>query len=291
MIRAEPLMRNEDGIDYLHIGGLAARGDQESFSAANRVQSMILNETLFAVPEGTARTRALLTQGFKPGSFMGEMLRSAVLFKAFPVTLLQTHIFGRLLGDAQSSVRDRIGYGAKLFIATTIMGGLAIQLKDIAKGKDPRPMTGPKFWAAAVQQGGGLGMMGDFLFADHNRYGGSLTATVAGPVLGGMVEKAQRLTFGNLQELAEEGEAKNWGAELISFGRSLTPGANLWYTRLAFERTVLDNLQRALDPNYATRFRRIERRAQREYGQGYFAPPGRGIERAPDLANVFREAP
>lgn len=291
LARSEPLMRNEDGVDYLHLGGLAARGDQEGFSAANRVQSMILNETLFAVPEGTARTRALLTQGFKPGSFMGEMLRSAVLFKAFPVTLLQTHIFGRMLGDVQANVSDKIGYGAKLFIATTIMGGMALQLKDIAKGKDPRPMTGGKFWAAAIQQGGGLGMMGDFLFADHNRYGGSLTATVAGPVLGGMVEKGQRLTFGNLQELAEEGEAKNWGAELISFGRSLTPGANLWYTRLAFERTVLDNLQKALDPNYPTRFRRIQRRAEREYGQGYFAPPGRGIERAPDLANVFREAP
>ena len=31
-------------------------------------------------------------------------------------------------------------------------------------------MTTPAFWGAAFLQGGGMGLYGDFLFADLNRY-------------------------------------------------------------------------------------------------------------------------
>ncbi len=288
-VRAAPLARNGDGLDVIDIPGIYARGDATLRGSALRLQGMILNEQKFAVPEATAKTRALLTGETRGGSLMGEVVRSAALFKTFPVTILQTHVFGRLLRDTQISVRNRIGYGAKLFIGTTVMGALALQLKDISRGRDPRPMTTAEFWTAAAMQGGGLGILGDFLFADHNRYGGSLTASLAGPVAG-TLEQAVKLTAGNLQELRDEGEAKNLGPEVVNFVKNLLPGQNLWYTRLAFERTVLDNLMRAADPDYAQRFRRIERRAQRDYGQGFFAPPGGGLERGPDLSNALRSS-
>ncbi len=286
MVRAAPLV-NDNGGEIMHIGSIAAFGQADTFRAANRLQSMILNESKFAVPEATAKTRAILTQGVRPGSIPGEILKSVTLFKTFPVTVLQTHLFGRLLGDAQMTVTDRMGYAARMLIATTVLGAMAVQLKDIAKGRDPRPMGSAEFLFAAAAQGGGLGIFGDFLFADHSRLGGGLASTVSGPVFD-VLGQAARLTAGNLQELAAEGEAKGFGGELTRFVRALTPGQNLWYTRIATERLVFDNLLRATDPDYALRFRRHERNVERNYGSGFFVPPGRGPQRAPDLANAFR---
>ena len=287
LVRARPLV-NDHGGEIMNLAVMASAGG-DNFRAATRLQQMILNESKFAVPEATAKTRALLTQGLRPGSLPGEVLRSVTLFKTFPVTVLQTHLFGRLIGDAQMSIADRMGYAARLFIGTVTMGALAVQLKDIAKGRDPRPMGSAEFLGAALAQGGGLGIFGDFLFSDHNRFGGGLSATLAGPVAG-LTDQALRLTAGNIQELITEGEAKGFGAELTRFVRALTPGQNLWYTRIAMERVVFDNLLRATDPDYHLRFRRHERNVERQYGSGFFVPPGQGPRRAPDIANAFQRA-
>ncbi len=59
----------------------------------------------------------------------------------------------------------------------------------------------------------------------------------------------------------------------------------MWYGRLAFERMVEDEIELMLDKNANARFRRIERRAKKEFDQNYWWRPGRGLpQRAPDLA-------
>ncbi len=78
-------------------------------------------------------------------------------------------------------------------------------------------------------RGGGVGLFGDFLFADQNRYGGGIVNSLAGPVLGSQVPPALKLTLGNLQELAAEGEARNAGRELSRFIEANMPGRSLWY--------------------------------------------------------------
>jgi hypothetical protein len=53
-------------------------------------------------------------------------------------------------------------------VATTVLGAVSLQLKNIAAGKDPEPMFGEhaaKFWANAAAQGGALGIFGDQLKA------------------------------------------------------------------------------------------------------------------------------
>ena len=79
------------------------------------------------------------------------------------------------------------------------MGGVALQMKDVARGRDPRPIN-EKFIFAAMAQGGGWGIFGDFLFSDMNRYGRGGMSTLAGPIYG-VGEDAFRLTLGNIQQL------------------------------------------------------------------------------------------
>jgi hypothetical protein len=120
--------------------------------------------------------------------------------------------------------------------------------------------------------GGGLGIFGDFLFADQNRYGGSLQKTASGPVVG-FLHDAIQLTIGNVMQLAS-GEKTNAGKELAAFIQRYTPGSTLWYTRLVFERLIMDTLERLINPDFDADNRRKERNLKNRTGQEYWWSPG-----------------
>lgn len=274
-IRAADVARHEAG---LQAEGVGSRGKR--FDAANLLQQAIFLETRFAIIESTARVRALMTAGKEAGSFAGEVWRNFALFKSFPVTAMHMHLSRGLSQQGWSRAR----YFAELMIATTAMGVLGDQLSEISKGKDPQDLTDPRVWAKGAARGGGFGMIGDFLFSDVNRYGGGMVTTLAGPVFA-QGEDLVQLTVGNVQRLIAGDETK-LGPDLSRFLKMNTPGRSLWYGRLAFERLIFDRLDELADPNASARFRRMEQRAQREFGQGYWAPPGKGIRRAPDLEGM-----
>ena len=59
----------------------------------------------------------------------------------------------------------------------------------------------------------------------------------------------------------------------------------MWYARLAFERMVEDEIEVMLNPEAIARFRRIEKRARKDFDQRYWSRPGRGLpQRAPDFS-------
>ena len=66
------------------------------------------------------------------------------------------------------------------------------------------------------------------------------------------------------------------------------PGANTWYTRLAWQRLVTDQLHYLTNPNAHRTFRERERRLERESGQGYWWAPG---ETEPRRAPVMATQP
>jgi len=284
-IRSTPLFE-QNGTTLLRPDELAGRTDLppgEGERLSDLLLEMIQNETRYAVPEAGLRARAVTTGGVRPGTIVGEGIRSAMQFMAFPVSIIFTHLLRAVHGQGGMS---RAAYMAHLVIGTTALGALTAQIKNVLAGKDPQPMDDGRFWAAAAAQGGGLGILGDFLFADQNRYGGGLTATLAGP-LAGSVEGFGRLTLGNIQQAAS-GEDTNIGRELTRFARGNTPGSSLWYTRLAADRLIWEQMQEMIDPDAAGYFRRMQRRAENEFGQGFWWAPGESApERAPDLSNAF----
>jgi len=248
---------------------------------------MVDAETNFAVPSSSIKGRATLIGQTQPGTLQGELLRSFAMYKNFGVTLVNTHL---QRGMAQAGMKGKGGYFADLLISTTIMGALAMQLKEMSKGRDPRPMEGTEFWLAAFLQGGGLGIYGDFLFSDVNRFDRGLEMTIAGPVVG-FVDDVRKLTVGNLVEAAY-GEDTNAATEAVSFAARYTPGASLWYMRLGLERMVVDRMKKYTDPKAGQKMRRLESRYKREYGQRYWWRPGQDRpSRSPDLGNILSEAP
>lgn len=148
-------------------------------------------------------------------------------------------------------------------------------------------MDNAKFWAAAFTQGGGAGIYGDFLFSDVNRFGSGLVSTFIGPTAN-LIDDTAKLTLGNAQQFVR-GEEMNLTSDMIRFAGSYAPGIQLWYSRLAFERHVIDQLEQLADPAAANRrYRRIQQRARRDVGQEYWWRQGdRTPDRAPDLANIL----
>lgn len=276
-------------------GGLHLLRSQEIEEAgdaglADRYMEAITSLTEFAVPTADMFSRALILGRTRPGSISGELLRFGLQFKSFPVTMLVTQ-FGRIMAEAyQGRLGSALTYAAGLLVGNTILGALGLQMKEMSKGRDPRDMTSVKFWLAALAQGGGAGIFGDFFFSDVNRFGGGLAETLAGPGVG-FADDMLRFTVGNARELAL-GDETHAGGELVGLLRRYTPGGSLWYLRLAYEREVLDQIQRMIDPEAERSFRRRIQSA-REYDTQYFAPPGlsaikgRGALRAPDITNAL----
>lgn len=223
-----------------------------------------------AVPTPGARERAILQQGHQPGTPSGVAVRLVMQFKAFPVTVL-TRQLGRASGaDSIGEFFRSIASGkadsralAHMIIATTVLGYGAMVAKDLAKGRTPRDPTQWNTWQAAMMQGGGMGIYGDFLLGETNRFGRSALDTLAGPTLG---------SISDLDELRAKAMAgEDTAASAIRFITSNTPFANLFYTRAALDHLILFEFQEAVNPGY---LRRMERRIRRENNQEFFISPG-----------------
>ncbi|MCJ9708040.1 hypothetical protein ACLQ8Z_03075 [Bordetella hinzii] len=245
------------------------------------MMAVVEAETSMAVIEPGARERAALYGGFnqRRGNIPTELYRSALQFKSFPIAMMMRH-GARALG--QPTGWGKAGYVAGLVGLTTVLGGLALQLNEVASGRDPLDMTDPRFMGHAFMKGGALGIYGDFLFSDYTQFGSTLAGILGGPILGD-VETLMKATMGNVQRTAE-GRDSDSGAAAIRLLKGKIPFANLWYTKAATDRLIFNQLQELASPGY---LRRMERRARKEFGQEYFWRPDSAVpDRAPDLSRA-----
>lgn len=280
-IRATPLTQQR-GADWIMPDAI---GDQ---ALRDRMMRMILTEVDYAVPVPSIALNAAVNSVLPKGTIVGELGRTAFQFKSFAIGLTTMQMQRAMAMSGWNRAR----YAAQMVIYTSIMGAAALQLKEIAKGRDPRPIwdsddpaASGAFWGAAVLQGGGLGIYGDFLRSSQSRFGGGIGSVMAGPAFA-TVDAALGLTAGQALKAAQ-GEKTNPGAAAVKLLKSETPGVgSLWFTRLAFERLMLDEMSAMVDPDYRERFKRLERYAA-EQGQDYFWAPGDYLEeaRAPDVGN------
>lgn len=267
------LMLTPTSIDASTIG--AKRKIYDKFA------TMYWQEAAYMVPGTNLEAQAFLRGNTRPDSLPGLLLSSATMFKQMPVTLFQN--YGRF-AMAQPDVSSRLGFVAAVGVTTLGAGLVAAQMNELAKGRTPLPMDDPKTWGKALLSGGALGIWGDYLFSPQNEYGGGPLATAAGPILGFYGEVANLVTsepyaFVEAMSKGEEYRPKI-GRALTDFARYNTPGTSIWWSRLALERYVWDNIETLADPNAAQRQRQKVDRRKREFGNDYWWRPG---DDAPDF--------
>lgn len=229
--------------------------------ASRKLRAYIIDQVREGMTEPTAGTRAMVSFHTQRGTPAGEAIRLMMQFKSFPLTYMS-----RTLG--REFRRDGIDVGgvAHLIVATTALGYLAMTIKDLTKFRAPREPEDAagyrKLVAAAMMQGGGAGIYGDFLFGEANRFGGGIISTLVGP------------TAGSLEELhklygAARGEG-NFAAQAIRTGVNHTPFVNLFYSRMALDYLVLWRLQEWANPGYLAR---MEQRVKRDNDQTFWLRP------------------
>jgi hypothetical protein len=240
-----------------------------------RFMEMIHTEVDFAVPMPDLTTRAALNSRLERGTVLGEAGRSLLQFKSFGISvqLAQWH---RMMAMQPES---RVRYLTGLVIGSMLTGAIAMQLKALAAGKDPRPMNDWRFGVAAMQQGGGFGILGDFLFSDHSERGGDLAATIAGPLVG------------DAQKIYNVAASDDPRGQLVRTVRGLVPGNSLWFARTAIDRIMADQVNEMINPDYRRSYRLMESYA-RDQGSGFWWQPGETMPaRSPDMANALEGAP
>lgn len=287
-------MLTPDAIYAIPDARLSDLGDPQTLreQAATKLLGATLEETDMAVIEPGVRERALMRANVQRGTWGGELIRSVLLFKSFPIAMITKHW---TRGMSEPGAAGRVKALAALTTSSTVLGMMALQASALRDGKDPFDMTDGRVWLSALLKGGALSIFGDFLFSNETQSGRSAVASTLGPVVS-MGEEALALTWGNLLQ-ASKGEETDFGAEAVRFARGNTPGLsavmNLWYTRAAFDHLVMHDLQEFLSPGY---LQRMQDRAYREFGQTFWWEPGGtpidalnvsgqdfAPERAPDL--------
>ena len=249
---------------YMQAKGKAitpARAEAMREELAQKLRTFYRDRINFAVLEPDAKTRAILHQGTSTGTWEGEVLRMVTQFKFFPTAFAQK-VWGREIYGKEGWKSSAAGI-AQLMLATTLFGYGSMVVKDLIRGKNPRDPSEKETWIAAMMQGGGLGIYGDFIFGNHTRYGGNLASNLAGPTFGGTASDIQ-----NLWERVRDGDTVAQSA--LRFAINNVPGTNLWWARSAFDYLIGYELFEWINPGY---FKRMKRRVERENKQTFFASP------------------
>lgn len=253
--------------------------------AATKLLGTVLDETNMAIIEPGAREKALMHGKVERGTWKGELVRSFWQFKSFSISMMMRHA---RRGMAQEGW-GKAGYLAALTATTTVLGGMAIQLGELAMGRDPKNMLddetlgvpGLRFGMAAFLKGGSLGLYGDFLFSDTSQGGSSPLSAIGGPIAGDLEQ------IFKLKDSAAEGEVNQTGGKLVRLAKSHLPFANLWYTKAATDHLIFNQLQEYFSPGY---LRRMKQRARKEFGQSFWWEPGDTMpDRAPLLGAAVGE--
>lgn len=260
----------------------------------SKMGSMFFEYATMVATEPSAVDRAMINQGTKAGTTHGELLRSLMMFKSFPLTVMRKHLNRELKGYSKNSMttweamklmasgNNQTGLGgiASVMALAPIYGYTSMVLKDLSKGITPVvPETQEdvaKTLMAASKQAGGLGIFGDFLFGEQSRFGGGVGQTLLGPSIGGLAQAADIAMAGvygarDVAIMGDSGErlekeVRDTGAKATQFLMNHIPGRNLFYTRLAIDLAVGYRLREAMSPGS---LRRTEDRMRREKGQEF----------------------
>lgn len=233
---------------------------------SKKFHSMILIEQDYAVPTPDARVRAITSGGVGTNTAVGQLIRSATMIKSFPITVIANHW---LRAYTQSTAAGKTAYIGALALSTTLMGSFAIQMKDIANGRNPRPMDDPEDWLNAFVQGGSGSLLADYILADPQKYGSNYLETVLGP-MAGLTRKTLDFTFGNARE-AVLGDETNIIPESTRFLRDIAPDP--WQLSLFFD-SMYYNARLMADPSYQATINRIRTQQFRENNSDFWWAPG-----------------
>ena len=280
VIRKTAMEKADDGKEFINIGLLdqisdadvkkitgldkmtdrQIRIEKEKFKAS--VSGMLLDRSIFSVIEPDARVKGFMTQGKLAGTGFGEAIRFFGQFKAFPISIVQK-VLGREMDYFKNRKQGDIGRGIKgmgaLMVTSAMLGYMSMTIKDLLKGRSPRDITKPKTIAAALLQGGGLGIYGDVLFNEvRDKF--AMLGALAGPVFITAADVLMAVRHGTRLEFSK---ASKSAYDAVT---AMIPFYNLFYIKSAFDYLIGYQIMETIKPGI---LERIENRMEKDYNQHF----------------------
>jgi hypothetical protein len=220
--------------------------------------------------------KAMLGMSAAPGTIGGEALRLVMQFKTWPIAATR-QVLGTVARSGDRAWGSRAVSMASLAASATVLGYLRMTLADSLKGLKPKDPRNPNTIAAAMAQGGGMGILGDVLFSQGMPDQSALASTIVGPTVGAFGQAyyawQQVLAASNTDSNVKGHLARSLGAELTKTVINNTPFVNLWYTRTALDYLFIWHLQEMMNPGYQ---RRYEQRLKKQ-GQTFWLSPANAV--------------
>lgn len=264
----EALMRSRGEIDPKADPEAVQRAVQRfQWGLGDKLSSYYSDAAAHGVVTPGVRERAAVLGSTRPGSVGGELLRYLVQFKMWPLAAMN-QVISREIFLATSKGDAAFNIGSLLSL--TMAGGyLRMAVNDAARGNPQRNPMDPRTMVAALAQGGGIGILGDFLFGETNRMGGDLMSTIAGPVVSdaNQLFKIYSRFRADATDPDPDQRAKAlehaW-PDILRFGIGHIPFSSLVYLKGALDYMLFYHAYEAASPGW---WERSNTRMQKEQGR------------------------
>jgi len=205
---------------------------------ANNLRRYFADRVDTAIATQQATEKAITMWGTKSGTGVGEFVRFFMQFKSFPIAYVmrslnaatleripkikRTGIFSE---DLKLSLQNTgtITDMTHLLVASTVLGYLSTCAYSLLKLEELPDPEDPKVWVASVVKGGGLGIFGDFIFNEYDRYGRTFMQEASGPVISDINSIA------SIVAKAKSGNISKAEQESLKLLLHNIPGRNLFY--------------------------------------------------------------
>jgi hypothetical protein len=277
--KVEALLRQRGVIAEKAAPEVVARAVQQfQWELGDRYLMYLNDASEHATVTPGVRERAMVMGSERPGSIGYSVRRFTVQFKLWPLAAMN-QILGREIGytlaakgmDTQPGFWRGAGQLAVnpnvywLLALSTAGGALRMSVNDLAIGNPQRNYLHPNTLLAALAQGGGLGIYGDFLFGETSRMGAGLIATAGGPVIGDadrLIKIYERFRA-DVQDHPDKALQHMW-PDLAHLAVGHIPFANLIYLKGALDYMLWYHLYEAASPGW---WQRTNRRLEKERGR------------------------
>lgn len=237
-----------------------------------RLSTYFTDQVDEAINNPGAYERAVTTGGQPTGTLWGEAVRAFMQFKTFGISMTRRHL-GRELKRLPNVDKAGLAY---LILGATTMGYVAMVAKQMLAGKLPRePEDATDVAALAAQafaQGGGMGIYGDFLMGDFDRYGRGPIETLGGPIVGTVADTLKIIS--KTRKMIGQGKFSDipdkLDADTLRLVKQNLPFQNFIWTKTALDHLLFYGMMEAASPGY---LRRLKRRTERDDKQQYWLPP------------------
>lgn len=242
-----------------------------------RLSTYFTDQVDEAINNPGAYERAVTSGGQPTGTLLGEAVRAFMQFKTFGISMSRRHL-GRELKRLPNVDKAGLAY---LILGTMTMGYVATVAKQMLAGKLPREPEDATDVAAlagqAIAQGGGLGIYGDFLMGDFDRYGRGPIEALGGPMVGTfadamkIVSKTRKmLGEGRIGEIPDKLDA-----DTLRLVKQNLPFQNLIWSKTAIDHLIFYGMMESASPGY---LRRLKRRTEKENRQQYWLSPTSAVQ-------------